>query len=80
MADVPALDVLKGTKYRREVADDPDRREWCVPKRWTATVPLDKAVKKIGLFGNQDTVCRPTTPKWRTTVNRLQAHFPGFDG
>jgi hypothetical protein len=78
--EVPALEVLKGANYHKDFADDPDRCEWFVPVKWAATVPLDKAVKEIGLFGNQNTVCRPTTPKWRTTVERLKAHFPGFDG
>lgn len=45
-----------------------------------ATVPLDKAVSKIGLFGNQNTICRPTTPKWRITIKRLKTHFPEFEG
>ena len=22
---------------------------------------------------------KPTTPKWRSTVERLKTHFPGFD-
>jgi type I restriction enzyme, R subunit len=26
--------------------------------------------------GNQNTVCQPTTPKWRHTIERLKAHFP----
>jgi hypothetical protein len=76
--EVPALEELKGANYHQD-ADDPDKCEWFVPVKWAATVSLDKAVKEIGLFGNQNTVCRPTTPKWRTTVERLKAHFPGFD-
>ena len=31
------------------------------------------------MFGNQNTVCKPTTPKWRSTVERLKAHFPNFE-
>jgi hypothetical protein len=77
--DLLAIDVLKGASYHREVAFDPDLAEWFVPVKWLATVPLDKGVREIGLFGNQNTVCRPTTPKWRTTVERLKARFPGFD-
>jgi hypothetical protein len=34
---------------------------------------------EIGLFGNQNTVCKPTTPKWRSTVDRLKQKFPHFD-
>ena len=55
--------------------DDPEKRECFVPVTWLQTVPLDKAVKEVGLFGNQNTVCRPTTPKWRTTVEKLKQRF-----
>jgi hypothetical protein len=78
--EVPALDVLTGASFHREVADDLDRCEWFVPVTWLATVPLEKGVREIGMFGNQNTVCRPLTPKWRTTVERLKQHFPGWDG
>lgn len=27
-----------------------------------------------------DTVCKPTSQKWRTTVERLKSRFQGFDG
>ena len=30
---------------------------------------------EVGLFGNQNTVCQPTTPKWRHTVERLKQVF-----
>ncbi len=43
-------------------------------------MPLDEAVKEIGLFGNQNTACRPKSPKWRTTIERLKAPFPDLDG
>jgi hypothetical protein len=43
------------------------------------TVPLEKAVQKIGMFCNQNTVCKPTTPKWRFTVERLKEKLPDFD-
>ena len=74
-ADRPALEVLAKAKYHREYADDPERAEYFVPVRWQHTVGLDNAVNEIGLFGNQNTVCKPTTPKWRTTVDRLKAKW-----
>lgn len=43
------------------------------------TVPLERAVQEIGLFGNLNTVCKPTTPKWRATVKRLKQRFVDFD-
>jgi hypothetical protein len=50
-----------------------------VSVNWLQTVPIEDAVQEIGLFGNQNTVCKPTTPKWRSTVERLKAKFPNFD-
>lgn len=76
---IPALEALKEGDYHREFVTDPDRSEYFVPIRWLQTVPLEKAVNEIGLFGNQNTVCKPTTPKWRSTVERLKQHFPLFE-
>ncbi|MGV9007298.1 MAG: endonuclease NucS domain-containing protein [Brevundimonas sp.] len=72
----PALYVLTEGDYHRAFADDPERSDWFVPVRWVHTVSLDQAVNEIGLFGNQNTVCKPTTPKWRTTVERLKERWP----
>jgi hypothetical protein len=77
--NVPAMDILKGASYHRELIEDPERCEYFVSVRWLETVPLEKAVHEIGLFGNQNTVCKPTTPKWRFTVERLKEKFPKFD-
>jgi hypothetical protein len=73
--EMPALEVLTGATYHREFAGDPERCEWFVAVRWLKTVPLSEAVQEIGLFGNQNTVCKPTAPKWRTTVQRLKERF-----
>lgn len=77
--DVPVLDIAKRGNYHRQFLDDPERCEYFVPVRWLQTVPLKKAVHEIGLFGNQNTICKPTTPKWRFTVDRLKEKFPDFD-
>jgi hypothetical protein len=77
--DMPALDVLKEGNYHRKYVDDPTRSEYFVPMQWLDTVPIEKAVDEVGLFGNQNTVCRPKTPKWRYTVTRLKEKFPKFD-
>ncbi len=53
--------------------------ECFVHVEWLQVVTLNKAVKEIGFFGNQNTVCKPTTPKWRATVDRLKVLFPDFD-
>lgn len=66
-----ALEALHGANYHREF-DDPEKMEYFVPVHWFHTVPLAQAVNEIGMFGNQNTVCKPTTPKWRATVERLK--------
>ncbi|SKA22361.1 endonuclease NucS domain-containing protein [Consotaella salsifontis] len=76
----PAAEVLTGARYHREFIDDPDRAEYFVPVEWISSVPLGQAVQEVGMFGNQNTVCAPKTPKWRHTVDRLKALFPGWDG
>jgi hypothetical protein len=73
------LDVAKCGDYHREFVNDPERCEYFVPIRWLQTVPLDQAVQEIGLFDNQNTVCKPVAPKWRSTVERLKTKFPNFD-
>jgi hypothetical protein len=65
--------------YHREFIDDAERMEYFVPVDWIQTVPLEAAIEETGLFGNQNTVCAPKTPKWRHTVERLQRAFPHFD-
>jgi hypothetical protein len=71
----PVLDVISSVAHRQFV-DDPEKTEYFVPMRWLHTVPVSEAVNEIGLFGNQNTVCKPTTPKWRTTAERLKQRWP----
>lgn len=71
----PVLSVLTEGDYHRAFVDDSERSEYFVPVQWLHTVPLSEAVNEIGLFGNQNTVCKPTTPKWRTTVDRLKERW-----
>jgi hypothetical protein len=76
--EVPVLDVATAGHYHKNL-DDPERWEYFVPVDWLQTVPLEDAVNEIGLFGNQNTVCKPITPKWRYTIDRLKQRFPKFD-
>jgi hypothetical protein len=69
------LDVLTGAAYHRDFVNDPERAEYIVPIEWQKTVPIEEAVSELGMFGNQNTVCKPTTPKWRTTVERLKERW-----
>lgn len=50
-----------------------DVAEYVVPVKWLHTVPAAKAFSETGLFGNQNTVCKPVATKWRHTVERLRA-------
>lgn len=75
----PALDVLTEGHYHRDFIDDLDKCEHFVTVEWADTVPLANAVNEVGLFGNQNSVCAPKTPKWRHTVERLKQAFPKFD-
>ncbi|AWN15327.1 hypothetical protein [Salinisphaera sp. LB1] len=52
-------------------ADD-EHAEYVVPVAWEKTVDRAHAVSESGLFGNQNTVCKPKTPKWDHTVKRLK--------
>jgi len=52
--------------------DDEDLAEYLVRVKWLKTVPLAQAVKEMGFFGNQNSVCRPTATKWNHTVDRLK--------
>jgi hypothetical protein len=55
--------------------DDEDKAEYVVRVKWLKAVPVKKAISELGFFGNQNTVCRPTTPKWSYTVERLKSVF-----
>ncbi len=73
------LDVLKHAEKYRKNLHDPDKAEYFVKVDWLDTVPETQAFNEVGLFGNQNTVCQPVTPKWRHTVDRLKTVFKNFD-
>ena len=75
----PVLSVLKNPDAYNKFVDDPDKSEYFVRVQWLDTVAESRAVNEVGLFGNQNTVCQPTTPKWRHTVERLKTHFRTWD-
>lgn len=76
----PVLDVLSDAEEYRPLADDPEKADYFVPVQWLDTKSESEAVHEVGFFGNQNTVCRPRTPKWGHTVERLKAHFPKHEG
>ena len=74
----PALLALRHADKYRLTAEDPETAEYFVRIKWLDTVPENRAINEVGLFGNQNTVCQPTTPKWRHTVERLKLAFPNW--
>ena len=58
--------------------DDPESAEYVVKVQWLKTVRTSEAVKELGFFGNQNSVCRPLTEKWDFTVERLKKSW-GID-
>ncbi|WNY88832.1 nuclease [Leclercia adecarboxylata] len=77
--EMPAIDVLKYSDLYRQNADDPEKSEYFVPVKWLETRSELEAVNEVGFFGNQNTVCKPTTPKWRFTVEKLKRYFMQWD-
>lgn len=75
----PCLEVLKSADRLRKSAGDPEKAEYFVRVEWVDTVTEDKAFNEVGLFGNQNTVCQPTAPKWRHTIERLKTYFRKWD-
>ena len=76
---MPVEEMTQRGSYHREYRDDPERCEYFVPVKWLQTVPTQQAVQDTGMFGNQNTVCKPTTQKWRFTVDRLKSEFPMYN-
>jgi hypothetical protein len=75
----PCLKVLQAAEKLRKNIDDPDKVEYYVRVAWLDFVPEEKAFNEVGLFGNQNTVCQPASPKWRHTVERLKTFFKKWD-
>ena len=77
-SEVPVFDVLSNRYALRQKHGDSARAERFVRVEWLDTVPREKAFNEVGLFGNQNTVCKPNTPKWRHTVERLKTVFTNW--
>ena len=61
---------LRGKYF--DSADDPENAEYVVKVQWIKTVRVSEAVKELGFFGNQNSVCRPLADRWNYTVERLK--------
>ena len=73
--EIPFLEAEINGSYHAELVDDEDKAEYVVPVDWLRKVPIPDAKSEIGFFGNQNTVCKPTTAKWNHTIERLKTLF-----
>ena len=67
------LDIESSAKYGANV--NTDDQEYFVKVRWLETYSREDAYDQLGFFGNQNSVCKPTAPRWRSTVEHLKAKF-----
>jgi len=72
---VPLLSQPMNAAKLTTMADDPDKAEYVVAVKWLKTMPLTEAVKEKGFFANQLTVCKPKSPEWPYTIDRLKNRF-----
>jgi hypothetical protein len=73
--EVPLFKAPIHADYLQKWVNDDNKAEYVVKIEWLHAVTRDKAISELGLFGNQNTVCRPTTSKWPHTIERLKTIF-----
>jgi len=66
-------DMVLSGGYKLASEYGEDKAEYFVPVKWIKHVDERAAVNEVGLFGNQNSVAQPRTPKWTHTVERLKA-------
>lgn len=69
------VDISAVRDALRERNSNPEKAERFVPVRWLCARPESEAVRETGLFGNQNSVAKPTAASWPHTVARLQVAF-----
>jgi hypothetical protein len=70
-AQVPITEAVPSRELVK-VADDPDKATCAVAVEWIHKVPYSRGVWEKGFLANQNTVARPTSPKWEYTVSWLK--------
>lgn len=75
----PAIEILQNSDRLRNNSEDPEISDFFVRVNWLDSLAETEAVREVGLFGNQNTVCQPTSPRWRHTVDRLKSFFKNWD-
>lgn len=69
--EVPVTDIV--ASKLTTVEEDPDLADYAVRLKWLHSVPYDRGIWERGFLANQNTVARPTSPKWQYTIERLRA-------
>ncbi|GAO02097.1 endonuclease NucS domain-containing protein [Anaeromyxobacter sp. PSR-1] len=72
---VPLLTVTGASVQMKSSKEEPDNAEYVVRVNWLKTVPESEAIREPGFFGNQNTVARPTSEKWKHTIERLKVRL-----
>lgn len=71
----PYLEVSDVRDGLEALLAKPSFQEQFVKIRWLATRSEAEAIREPGLFGNQNSVAKPTSESWVATVARLKAVF-----
>ena len=58
--------------FLKKYANNEERAEYFVRVKWIKDVPIRQAVKQMGFFGNQNSVCKPKVASWLFTVDTLK--------
>jgi Endonuclease NucS len=66
------LSVKEREDYLKKYANDVENAEYFVRVKWLKSFPIKQAVKQIGFFGNQNSVCKPVVSSWVFTVDTLK--------
>lgn len=69
------FDLPLKASYHKQYADDEEKSEYFVRVKWLKKVDTNKAVSKIGFFGNQNSVCKPRSSKWLFTIDTLKKEW-----
>jgi hypothetical protein len=70
---VSILDIKTSANYGARV--NTDDQEYFVKIKWLKTLSRSEAYDELGFFGNQNSVCKPTAARWRSTVEHLKVRF-----
>jgi hypothetical protein len=68
-------ELLQADRYHHTGADDEDTAEYVVPVEWGNTRPREQAVRRKGMFANQNSACKLRN---RFTLDALYSEF-GID-